>query len=80
MDLKGQFKCEKNFLWVMWVTTILAAVLTFVMDDVTAMFYTFVGGLGISSIVRFQQHTTINHLFLVDKHIIIENSNITLFN
>lgn len=79
MDLKGQFKCEKNFLWIMWVTTILAAILTFATDDVMAMFYTFVGGLGISSIVRFLNKNEISSCSTCKKRIINKISNKTLF-
>lgn len=53
MDLKGQHFCERVFLGIMWTTTILAAVLTFVLDEVFAMFVTFAAGLSISAVVRY---------------------------
>lgn len=52
MDLKGQQLSERIFTGVMWVITILSAVLTFILDDVTVMFKTFAGGLALSALVR----------------------------
>lgn len=52
MDLKGQYRSEKLFLFMMWPVAILAAILTFILDDVKVMFFTFAGGLGISALVR----------------------------
>lgn len=51
MDLKGQYLCERIFLSLMWVFTLAAAILTFVLDNVFVMFVTFVSGLATSALV-----------------------------
>lgn len=51
MDLKGQQLSERTFMGVMWTVTILSAVLTFILDDVTIMFFTFAGGLALSALI-----------------------------
>lgn len=51
MDLKGQYKCERMFLIIMWTVTFVAALLTFIVDDVSVMFVTFASGLAFSSLL-----------------------------
>lgn len=52
MDLKGQQLSERIFQVLMWTVTILAALFTFISDDVMVMFFTFSGGLLLSVLVR----------------------------
>lgn len=52
MDLKGQQLSERMFQVLMWTVTILAALFTFISDNVMVMFFTFSGSLAISALVR----------------------------
>lgn len=51
MDLEGQNLCERVFLGLMWTVTLLAALLTFILDNVLVMFVTFASGMAVGAIV-----------------------------
>lgn len=68
MDLKGQYFCERTFLTIMWVVTMAAAILTFVIDNVFVMFVTFASGLAVSAIVSFVSRYFLLFLNAFDMH------------
>lgn len=68
MDLKGQYLCERIFLSLMWVFTLAAAILTFVLDNVFVMFVTFVSGLAASALVS--PDSTILHFLQLNCHFV----------
>lgn len=63
MDLKGQYLCERIFLPFMWSVTLMAAILTFVLDNVFVMFATFVSGLAASALVSIARFAVPVFLF-----------------
>ena len=51
MDLKGQRKCERLFLYIMWPATALSCVAGFAADDVMAIFKVFGGSLAVCALL-----------------------------
>lgn len=51
MDLKGQRKCERLFLYIMWPATALSCAAGFAADDVLAIFKVFGASLAICGVL-----------------------------
>ncbi|CAN8072081.1 unnamed protein product [Agarophyton chilense] len=68
MDLRGQYRSEKAFLLIMWPVTLLAALLTFALDRVNVMFFTFAAGLGLSALICLPEWPFFNRNALAFVH------------